>query len=381
MRLPIAYALGYPDALRRRLRAPRLRRDRSTLTFEPPDTAAFPCLSLAYEAGRLGGTAPAWLNAADEVRRRGVPRTAARHGAASRGSSSATLERYDGAPCTDVEALLSADTAARAVASGIIGAMAAAGAPVRPPSPSRSSRRRGRATPAAAQTRTETVAAARRARRRHGRGRSRCIAAPAAGRGSLVVCVGDRDHHAPRARPLRHREVVGHEGDRVLRRLRTEAVVDQARRDRVRRQGAPARGLREDPRDDLDRGARPLRRAAELRQPVDAPSACSSRRRARSSTSSSPSSSRSARCSSSAEPRRPPALPDATRSRAARRGATPGAARRACSRATSLVSIDGAPGDAASVDRHAIVGSTGDAPHLVVRAAATTVTIVATPRE
>jgi 1-deoxy-D-xylulose-5-phosphate reductoisomerase len=37
------------------------------LDFEEPDEAAFPCLPLAREAGREGGTAPAVLNAADEV--------------------------------------------------------------------------------------------------------------------------------------------------------------------------------------------------------------------------------------------------------------------------------------------------------------------------
>ena len=37
------------------------------LDFEPPDLDAFPCLGLAYAAGRAGGTAPAWLNAANEV--------------------------------------------------------------------------------------------------------------------------------------------------------------------------------------------------------------------------------------------------------------------------------------------------------------------------
>ncbi|MBW3615644.1 MAG: 1-deoxy-D-xylulose-5-phosphate reductoisomerase [Actinobacteria bacterium] len=66
MRLPIGYALAYPD----RSTAPfgavdwtRL----SRLDFEPPDRAAFPCLGLAYEAGRHGGDAPATLNAANEV--------------------------------------------------------------------------------------------------------------------------------------------------------------------------------------------------------------------------------------------------------------------------------------------------------------------------
>ena len=37
------------------------------LDFEPPDLEAFPCLGLAYAAGRVGETAPAWLNAANEV--------------------------------------------------------------------------------------------------------------------------------------------------------------------------------------------------------------------------------------------------------------------------------------------------------------------------
>ncbi len=66
MRLPIAYALAYPD------RSPvpfgaidwsRLGR----LDFHAPDLDTFRCLALAYEAGRTGGTAPATLNAANEV--------------------------------------------------------------------------------------------------------------------------------------------------------------------------------------------------------------------------------------------------------------------------------------------------------------------------
>ncbi len=66
MRLCIGYALTYP----KRLDRPFGRIDwseASTLTFEPPDRAAFPCLDLAFEAGRRGGTAPAWLSAANEV--------------------------------------------------------------------------------------------------------------------------------------------------------------------------------------------------------------------------------------------------------------------------------------------------------------------------
>ena len=66
MRLPIGYALAYPD----RIEAAFGSIDWATLgtlTFEEPDFGAFPCVRLAYEAGRAGGLAPAWLNAANEV--------------------------------------------------------------------------------------------------------------------------------------------------------------------------------------------------------------------------------------------------------------------------------------------------------------------------
>jgi 1-deoxy-D-xylulose-5-phosphate reductoisomerase len=66
MRLPIGYALGFPD----RIASPFGRIDWSSLErldFEPPDRATFRCLDLAYEAGRVGGTGPAWLSAANEV--------------------------------------------------------------------------------------------------------------------------------------------------------------------------------------------------------------------------------------------------------------------------------------------------------------------------
>ena len=66
MRLPISYALASPDRGRVAFGAldwTTVRR----LDFEAPDRGAFPCLDLAYEAGREGGTAPAWLNAANEI--------------------------------------------------------------------------------------------------------------------------------------------------------------------------------------------------------------------------------------------------------------------------------------------------------------------------
>ncbi len=66
MRLPIGYAMGFPDRLPTAYGAIDWSSPVS-LTFEPPDRDLFRCLDLAYRAGRQGGAAPAWLNAANEV--------------------------------------------------------------------------------------------------------------------------------------------------------------------------------------------------------------------------------------------------------------------------------------------------------------------------
>ncbi|MFO0980361.1 MAG: 1-deoxy-D-xylulose-5-phosphate reductoisomerase [Planctomycetota bacterium] len=66
MTVPIRYALTYPDRGRTADTFFNLERFRS-LTFEAPDTVAFPALALGYQAARLGGTAGAILNAANEV--------------------------------------------------------------------------------------------------------------------------------------------------------------------------------------------------------------------------------------------------------------------------------------------------------------------------
>jgi 1-deoxy-D-xylulose-5-phosphate reductoisomerase len=65
MRLPILYALTYPDRVGSDLRFPV--QELRTLDFCPPDPERFPCLRLAYEAAELGGTKTIALNAADEV--------------------------------------------------------------------------------------------------------------------------------------------------------------------------------------------------------------------------------------------------------------------------------------------------------------------------
>ena len=114
MRLPIGYALAWPD----RISTPFGRIDWTTLgrlDFELPDLEAFPCLALAYAAGRAGGTAPAWISAANEVAVEAFleSQIAWRDIAAV---IAATLDRHDGAPATDVAAVIDADSQARRIA-------------------------------------------------------------------------------------------------------------------------------------------------------------------------------------------------------------------------------------------------------------------------
>jgi 1-deoxy-D-xylulose-5-phosphate reductoisomerase len=124
MRLPIGYALGWPQ----RIATPFGRIDWSTLgslTFEPPDRATFRCLDLAYEAGRAGGTAPAWLSAANEVAVEAflqgeilwqqIPDVC-----------KAALDRHDLGMPTTVDEVVAADRAARDVARAVVAGMVGA---------------------------------------------------------------------------------------------------------------------------------------------------------------------------------------------------------------------------------------------------------------
>ena len=118
MRLPIAYAIAWPQ----RFDVPfgsidwkELRR----LDFETPDHATFRCLDLAYAAGRAGGSAPAWLSAANEI--------AVDAFLAGRISwlqiadvNDATLQRHDGADLRTVDDVLAADAEARRIALDIV---------------------------------------------------------------------------------------------------------------------------------------------------------------------------------------------------------------------------------------------------------------------
>ena len=111
MRLCIGYAISYPARLPQafgRIDWQELQ----SLEFEMPDTEAFPCLGLAYEAGRRGETAPAVLNAANEVAVQ-----AFLDGEISWLQISevieAALESHRDTPADSVEAVLEADRLAR----------------------------------------------------------------------------------------------------------------------------------------------------------------------------------------------------------------------------------------------------------------------------
>jgi len=120
MRLPIAYALGFPTRLDAGYGALDFSKTLN-LEFEPPDFERFPCLSLAYAAGRLGGAAPAWLSAANEVAVQAFldGRIAWRDIAQL---VEAALERYEPDPLNSVESVLAADARARDVTIGLLAA-------------------------------------------------------------------------------------------------------------------------------------------------------------------------------------------------------------------------------------------------------------------
>jgi len=118
MRLPISYALGYPDRLDVAFGALDLTKPMS-LDFGPPDLDRFPCLSLAYEAGRLAGAAPAWLSAANEVAVEAfLDERISWKGIAD--VVAEAMERFSQVDLVDVGTVLVVDAEARDVTSGII---------------------------------------------------------------------------------------------------------------------------------------------------------------------------------------------------------------------------------------------------------------------
>jgi len=121
MRLPIGYALAYPDRLPTAFGAIRWA-ELSVLEFEPPDRATFPCLDLAYRAGTTGDLAPAWLNAANEVAVEAFLDGRIRWSAIGEVVSD-TLDGY-GAPGSSavrtVDDVLEADASARRLATAVV---------------------------------------------------------------------------------------------------------------------------------------------------------------------------------------------------------------------------------------------------------------------
>jgi 1-deoxy-D-xylulose-5-phosphate reductoisomerase len=114
MRLPIQFALTYPQ----RVPTPWPRYDpvaSGPLTFQRPDPVAFRCLQLAYEAARMGGTAPVALNAANEVAVQCFLDGRLRFTGIA-GLVEACLEQLPPLPVSTLEDVLTADAAARGLA-------------------------------------------------------------------------------------------------------------------------------------------------------------------------------------------------------------------------------------------------------------------------
>jgi 1-deoxy-D-xylulose-5-phosphate reductoisomerase len=118
MKMPIAYALSYPERLALDLPALDLCR-LGQLHFAAPDSQCFPCLGLAYDAIRRGGTTPAVLNAAnelaveaflqDQVGFLDIPRIIAD-----------VIDRHEHTPVAGLDQVLAADSWARRVARDVI---------------------------------------------------------------------------------------------------------------------------------------------------------------------------------------------------------------------------------------------------------------------
>jgi 1-deoxy-D-xylulose-5-phosphate reductoisomerase len=125
MRTPIAHALGWPERIESGVESLDLVRI-GQLGFEAPDLARFPCLRIARTAAETGGTAPAVINAANEVavaafldgrlNFAGIPAVI-----------EGVLERHDAVPVPDLATVLDANAWARAAARELCVARATAG--------------------------------------------------------------------------------------------------------------------------------------------------------------------------------------------------------------------------------------------------------------
>ena len=118
MRTPIAYALGFPERIESGVASLDLFKI-ARLDFEAPDEQRFPCIALAYAALRAGASAPAVLNAANEVAVVAfLDRQLAFQAIAS--VIEQTLEQVSSTPVDTLQQVLAADAAARHVAQDLI---------------------------------------------------------------------------------------------------------------------------------------------------------------------------------------------------------------------------------------------------------------------
>jgi len=122
MRTPIAHALAYPERIASGVAQLDLT-SMAALHFHQPDYARFPCLALAFDALRAGGTAPALLNAANEIAVeafleerigfRDIDRVVRR-----------VMDENEHGAADDIAAVMAQDARARAAASGIVATIA-----------------------------------------------------------------------------------------------------------------------------------------------------------------------------------------------------------------------------------------------------------------
>jgi 1-deoxy-D-xylulose-5-phosphate reductoisomerase len=119
MRTPIAHALAYPDRVDAGVQPLDLAAI-ATLTFEKPDYTRFPCLSLAFDALRQGGTASAALNAANEVAVEAFLAGRTRYTSIS-DTVARVLDRIEHRAARSLDDVLDVDREARALALELLG--------------------------------------------------------------------------------------------------------------------------------------------------------------------------------------------------------------------------------------------------------------------
>ena len=126
MRIPIQYALTYPDRLP--LTDDRLWLDLTTagrLNFEKPDSKRFPSLDLAREALTQGGIMPCVLNAADEVAVEAFMNNRLRFSSIPRLIEEVMRQMSSHGPVNSMEDVLAGDREARALAKQVVSVISA----------------------------------------------------------------------------------------------------------------------------------------------------------------------------------------------------------------------------------------------------------------